>query len=767
MGRRWIHVVTLVAVAVGVASGPAAGAATTAPGATRRTAIDRVLIVTVPGVGWRDLDRAHTPVLRGFVEDAAVADLATRAPRLRNQLADNYASLGAGDKALGADAQPDVSGIAPAGAAYRADEMIGGVRASDVFARRTGTVTGSALVVLGLEQILSANSGSPYHAEVGQFGDALARAGWQRAVIANGDGVDAGSAAVLPRRAAATALMDPAGTVPGGDLAGTLLAEDPVAPFGRRLDPDAVERAFTAAWQPHAVVLVEGSDLVRAAEYRGTVGRRQARAQRSAALQATDALAGRLLAHVDPARDAVVVLGTAPNPADGRLAAVAVRAPGVPAGLLRSGTTERTGFVQIMDVAPSVLALLGVEAPATMRGRPAAVADLSGDAESRRRFLVDADTAAAFRSEIQTPVALLLVALATALVVAAGIALLRPRGAAPLVAEWTALVTLAFLPVVYLSRAVPFPDLGAPAYWAFLAVGTVALAAVAHAVGGRLRWPPAVMLVAVSVLVLAADVTGGTPLQFNGALGFSPEVAGRFVGFGNAGYAIFAAGALVLAVVVARGGRRRDRVLAIAILLAAIVVDGAPMWGADVGGVLSVVPAFAVAGWRVAGRRLRVRTVLLALGATGVAVVAAVVVDLSRPATSQTHLARLVRQVQGEGGGELVDTVVRKLLLNLSSFTSGPFRWLFPVVVIGGVALWWLPGRVVPTAVRSLDPTGALRLGFPLLLVLGFALNDTGILVPALMLLVLIGVLVPDAVRAAAEEPAGPARARRPVTVPG
>jgi hypothetical protein len=89
MGRRWTHVVVLVAVAAGVASGTVAGAATTAPRTTptRRSAIDRVLIVTVPGVGWRDLDRLHTPVLRGFVEDAAVADLSTRAPRLRNQLA--------------------------------------------------------------------------------------------------------------------------------------------------------------------------------------------------------------------------------------------------------------------------------------------------------------------------------------------------------------------------------------------------------------------------------------------------------------------------------------------------------------------------------------------------------------------------------------------------------------------------------------------------------------------------------------------------------
>ncbi len=43
-----------------------------------------------------------------------------------------------------------------------------------------------------------------------------------------------------------------------------LLRQDPAAPFGVRLDPDRVERAFTDAFQPGSVVLVEGSDLVHA-----------------------------------------------------------------------------------------------------------------------------------------------------------------------------------------------------------------------------------------------------------------------------------------------------------------------------------------------------------------------------------------------------------------------------------------------------------------------------------------------------------------------
>ena len=295
-----------------------------------RHPIDRVLILSLPGVSWRDVVSHRTPHLRRLLDGAAIADLSTRAPKLRNRLADNYASLGAGDKAVGARGGTDTAGMEPAGASFGVDELLGTTTAGSVFARRTGRAAGAGLVVLGVQQLVAANAATPFHAPVGAFGGALGAAGWSRSVIANGDGLDAGDPASVPRRAAVTALMDGNGTVPSGDVTARLLMADETAPFGRRLDPAAVEAAFTREWQPKSVVLVEASDLVRVAEYRHEVGRARSAALRADALAASDALAQRLLAHVDLRHDAVVVVGTAPDPADGRLAAVAVRAPGCP-----------------------------------------------------------------------------------------------------------------------------------------------------------------------------------------------------------------------------------------------------------------------------------------------------------------------------------------------------------------------------------------------------------------------------------------------------
>ena len=73
-----------------------------------------------------------------------------------------------------------------------------------------------------------------------------------------------------------------------------------------------------------AVVLVEASDLVRA-ELAGRFASDEQRERlRTRALRDTDELVGRLLADVDPERDAVIVVGPAPPTERPSLTPVAV-----------------------------------------------------------------------------------------------------------------------------------------------------------------------------------------------------------------------------------------------------------------------------------------------------------------------------------------------------------------------------------------------------------------------------------------------------------
>ena len=312
--------------------------------------VDRVLIVSLPGLDWARVRAADMPNLDRFVDGAAVADLTTRIGRQGAGATDAYLTMGAGTRA-----------IAPAvdtAVAVEPDESYGGVPAAELLERRLGQVP-DGIAYLGVGGAIDANDTSAYGAEVGTLGDELADAGVRRAVVANADAVEGFVSEDPPpegayARGAATTLMGSDGIVPEGAVSRALLRDDPEAAFGWRLDPDKVLAAVDDTWDDaaRAVVLVEASDLSRVAAYGSRADADQGRALRDAALADADALLGSLLERIDPERDAVVVLSPVSPSASPTLGMVAVQAPGVDGGLLESATTRRGGYVQLADVAP-------------------------------------------------------------------------------------------------------------------------------------------------------------------------------------------------------------------------------------------------------------------------------------------------------------------------------------------------------------------------------------------------------------------------------
>ena len=179
-------------------------------------------------------------------------------------------------------------------------------------------------------------------------------------------------------------------------------------------------------------------------------------------------------------------------------------------------------------------------------------------------------------------------------------------------------------------------------------------------------------------VVQVADLVTGGHLQLDTTFGYSPIVAGRFQGIGNLAFAVLVGAAIVVATgiwgqVPGAGtppGADRWWALAVAIIAVTVVVDGWPAFGADVGGVLACVPAFAIVaiwlgGWRVSVRRV------VAIGVATVAVVAVfALVDLARPASQRTHLGRFAADLfNGEAG----IVVRRKLESNWHVLTSSVF----------------------------------------------------------------------------------------------
>ena len=199
------------------------------------------------------------------------------------------------------------------------------------------------------------------------------------------------------------------------------------------------------------------------------------------------------------------------------------------------------------------------------------------------------------------------------------------------------------------------------------------------------------LLVAAAIpLAWLVDAAAGAPLAFNNPLGMNAVVAGRFYGVSNTAFALVA-GALVVVIAgiwEVLGGGRRSALLVTALLGgAALLIDGAPQLGADVGGALTLVPTLAFLAAGLAGLRLSWRR-WLAIGDAMVLVVGGfAVVDLLRPG-GPTHLGRFARQV---ADGSAAGVLGRKAYALVGPFVTKPVMAaaLACVAVIVAAALWW------------------------------------------------------------------------------
>jgi hypothetical protein len=296
---------------------------------------------------------------------------------------------------------------------------------------------------------------------------------------------------------------------------------------------------------------------------------------------------------------------------------------------------------------------------------------------------------------------------------------------------------LGALPATFFSAVIGIDD--ALSYAGLLVVGAM-LVAVASRLAER-RWPGTAAIVSVGSVVglIAIDIVIGAPLQLNTVFGYSVAVAGRFAGVGNLAFALLGSGAVVLAALVAERFDRRGRMIALGLLLAILLIDGLPILGADVGGVLSIVPAFGLAALVLLGRRIGVREVLGVLAAAFAVLLAVAFVDLARPATEQTHLARLAQHVLDQRWEPFFSSLTRRWTASFGSGQTG--AWVVFLLLLGVLGVY-LAARVLarrgalrPRASLTVHEQAAL-LGLVVLAGLGLVANDSSFAVPFTMLLV-------------------------------
>jgi hypothetical protein len=269
---------------------------------------------------------------------------------------------------------------------------------------------------------------------------------------------------------------------------------------------------------------------------------------------------------------------------------------------------------------------------------------------------------------------------------------------------------------------------------------------------------PGLVIAAITALVLGYDAMSGSDLQMNAFMGYTALVGGRFYGFGNMAFAVFAIASILTAAwltEVMPAARVRLQTAAVcAIGLVAMVIDGTPGWGSDFGGVIAIVLGTVVLALLIAGQRISVVKLGVTALAGAVIVLAMAFADSLRPA--ETHLGKFWDQlVAGEAWG----VIGRKFGAMLHSFGY----WPFTVVAIGALLFLYLVlARPLSWRAAALDRAyqqsrslrPALMAGLTVAIV-GMLMNDSGVEIPALVFTLAIPLVLAACVRALELDDAG------------
>ncbi|GAB3441899.1 hypothetical protein GCM10027517_18430 [Phycicoccus ginsengisoli] len=692
-----------------------AGAASAASPAGPGTATGPVILIGTGGFTWTDVDEQNTPALWSMLRDGSTAALSVRSVFTNTCPVDGWLSLSAGNRAAapgpGKDGARSTSDPCPA-----IPEVDSGV-------------------VPGWDRYVRAADARKFDSTLGTLGETLATSGQCIQAVGPGAGVgaaytngsvpryaayDAGQLTGLLSRCRVTlvdvgAIRDPA-ELPPGESAGT--------PAGRAQQARAIDNRIGEVLK----AAPNGSDIVAAS--------------------LSDA------------------------GAQERLRLVAAKGPHYGSGTLYSPSTRQDGLVQSADLTVTLLAAAGADVPTGLGGKALRRGEEGSNSEAaardRLRHLVDFDDASHDVHALVPPFFNAVVYTQIAIYLLAAVVWRRDFGAIGLrlkllrITRRVAVVAAAVPASTFLANLLPWWRFPVPMIGVVVAVALFTAAISAVALLGpwarRLTGPLSVVALA-TMLVLGIDVMTGSTLQISSLMGLQPVVGGRFYGMGNVTFALFATAALLLATAVSshfvrRGRPRLAAAAAAAIGLVAVVVDGLPAWGADGGGPPALLPGLAYLVLAILGIRMTWRRALVVGGGTAALFLLVAFLDSLRPPDKQSHLGQFFEAL---GNGTAGDIVLRKLDQNIGIlFGNYRLALLVPIALVFVIYILARPTSWGSRALqRSYDAIPTLRPGLIALLVtltIGFAINDSGVAIPANGAIIAVPLIIAVSVRALEDE---------------
>jgi hypothetical protein len=693
--------------AVVVASSLLAPAAASAAfqGSSRPPTSRAIVVVLSPFLTWNDLSPARTPNLWSLAENGAVGNMNS----ITNDL--GWPTAAGGALTLSAS-------------------------------RWAAGPIGSAAEPSNLAAARAANADSLAPPDLGALGAVIRESGLKTAAVGNGDEDTSTPGGV--RRPAGLAATDRLGRIDNNFTAPALLDSDASAPFGVRANPARLRAGIAIAMlDKPALLVVDPGDLERAHDAPNQTAE-QAAASHTAAVAGLDQAVGDLRSMLGTQAAMVMVVTAATDKPfyEPPYFGPTIVWGGDMSGDLSSPSTQRPGLVANLDVAPTVLSVLGLSPTKTMLGQRMNSRSTSAPLADRIGRLSSLGTSVGAVDYLRDLLLARWFAYASALIalLAAALALL-PFRRIRVVGRLAILAALSVPSAAWLMFALNRHPTSPQAAWQAFLIAGVLVFAVAAALSFVPKFPaetPVFLLGSLTSLLIAADQWSGRPLE-TGLFSYSIRAGWRYYGVGNEGAALLVGASIAAAGIAcdwAAGGRWAKMMqfgLLPVVGAVVLVTLAAPFAGANAGVAVWGVVAFAVAWMRVNHLRLSPKRLgILALGIV-VLIAAFVALDALR-GSGETHLARFFG---GAASGDLSGVwqlVYRKALNNYNYIPKTAYTWLAVGIAAALGMVAFVGRKPLGRALHDRPGLSAALVGVLAGSVAALLTEDSGIVMPALML---------------------------------
>lgn len=696
----------------------------------------KVVFILMDNVSWADITAADDPYMGELIKNSSIGLLNNRAFRQPSRVR-NALTVGAGLRAYGSAGTLE---------GYNANELYEHGLAKDAYKLRTGrTIKEHQVLELGIAPAVKDNENDLQEFNPGELGRLLNEAGRKTAVLGNSD-ISLDSDPSNNNREAVAIAMNGKGIVDYGDVGKGMLKKDPDYPFGIRTDYAKLNDRYVELLKKADFIVIDLGDTTRADYYAAYSFKRQDERLKSQAIHAgarfikeaieaagSDTLF--IIASISPPGATKYPLKSAYE----QMTPIIVYGQDYGKGALVSGSTRRDGLVTIVDIAPTVLEYLGIAKGEDMAGSRMRTGLTDATAEGLDEF----NQSAIGVKETRRIAVLAFIYIQIALFVLTALFLASKRARnkrAVIILETLIFTTMAFpLFSFYVTK------IGGIAAQGFIVTGlTIAVSLVFAAILVVMRrdvLDPIIGVTAVTLGALIVDALIGGPSLINTIFGYDPIRGSRFYGIGNEAMAILVANTLLLFGIILEKAWNRWTVLAGLVLCAIVAfIIGFPRIGANTGGTIAAVFAFSAMLLQAAKSEHKVRNVTIAVAAVVVVLSGFVAYDVLNGAT--THMGKTVNLISNGGLQEVIMIVKRKLWTNFMVLRYSTWSYFLLIVLLILAFLWFRPAGVLRHMLANHRGISASISASIIGGILGFSFNDSGILIPAIIMSYMIPTVI-------------------------